>query len=305
LRRNLLESMTNNTTYPCGPPPVPGALYGYVPASITVALLVIAVVHALIRSIMLNAAAKHSVSQSREEKLNATAKWSFPYYILRFIPAGRDTIAVEEEDGDVYLNVKLRRFCYCSPATCCMGKELRIRSPHVVSVSEQKLPFCQIWKFLIAFSLSFVYALLLHLVVASYVGVEVSLGSVEMHQKLGMVWFGQWPFYLLFFILIRNPCVEVRYYRSENDTRTRKVYVCVPDSNDRSTIASAIRRRLRDSPAQSKGPDVEVEKPLKKSIWHTRIPAFTGMFTLFLLLVNGFVVGGLILKCQSYGKCKC
>lgn len=86
----------------------------------------------------------------------------------------------------------------CWDSCCCACLPVRLDARTVPRVRKQ--PLWSVARLIRDLPISFVIAFLFHLVPSNAWGAEVSLGSPQHHQMMGIVWFGGWP---VFFILLQ------------------------------------------------------------------------------------------------------
>eukprot|EP00947_MAST-08B_sp_MAST-8B-sp1_P001455 g1455.t1 len=128
-----------------------------------------------------------------------------PYLMWGFWYAGTRRVRVGKlPDGTGRILFEEIYGCCCCP--CCRGDQGEIHcSEDHVRVTRASICGCPATASFHVLSVFFAFllAFLFHLIPSVIVGVEIVLGSPEMHQQLGVVWFGGWPVFIVILILTR------------------------------------------------------------------------------------------------------
>ena len=158
-----------------------------------------------------------------------------------------------------------------------------------------------------SFFLAFVLAFLIHLIPSVAIGVEVALGSSEMHQRMGMIWFGSFPFilaammfgrhYYLHAIVFETPGKGSAGLSESHETSSsitvggRKKAIEVREWIDFSYVGE--KERLLP----------EKEGQCSKSCDDLPWPPVIAFSILGGLTIFAMITGVLIIECQGRGQC--
>ena len=169
------------------------------------------------------------------------------------------------------------RCCWC----CCTLPVIR---ENVDELRAGYQPFLNAARLLRDAAVSFIVALLFHLIPSIIWGAEESLGSAHNHQLMGAVWFGGWPFWFLVMSALRPPGLHL----SSGYCST-----FVPFNS--LAHAQAVAAWRHSAPARPK-PTASV--PLCDA-WMV-----AGLIVWLVLIGNGIFTGAEVMACIGRGCCK-
>ena len=147
------------------------------------------------------------------------------------------------------------------------------------------------------------WGFLIHLIVAEFVGVEVSLGSSEVHRNLGIVWGVLWLLALGGYITFQhffNEEVCIKVNSPQGDLSTYLIQTTYSRISE--LVEHVIKNKL------PKGAITDSLQEKKEELVKTLANYYIGriIMNVFLigLWINAIVVFVLIIKCKERGQCQ-
>lgn len=159
--------------------------------------------------------------------------------------------------------------------------------------------------------LAFLMAFLIHLIPSVAIGVEVALGSSEMHQRMGLIWFGSFPFILAAMLIGRYCYLHALIINGgTSNVTTNGLIVDVPSSftvGDRKKALELLQHMSHTGNEDESSPKIVSESNFddgaKKSCDDQPWPPVIAFTILGALLIFAVVTGVLIIECQGRGQC--
>ena len=238
------------------------------------------------------------------------ARWVQEYRQFRFIPSGRTEVDFYSSPAP---SIVIERY----PSCCCHA--WKCRDPgRIVTINKGdaasfRAGLERTWtcpQVFTTFLFAFLMGFLTHLIPAEFIGVEESLGSSAMHQKLGVVWGGLWiAWYLVFLFALRQPFLFVSLDGTEV---TRIPMKSLPQARQAALAMEAYLNSDEEGGTLAATATTDEDLAGVKTVLQPKLslqpqpkwPVVVAFLLLGGLLANAVVVGILIMECHDRGKCQ-
>eukprot|EP00163_Fabomonas_tropica_P009392 TRINITY_DN19200_c0_g1_i1.p1 TRINITY_DN19200_c0_g1~~TRINITY_DN19200_c0_g1_i1.p1 ORF type:complete len:281 (+),score=21.68 TRINITY_DN19200_c0_g1_i1:123-965(+) len=217
-----------------------------------------------------------------------------PRRLWLFLPLGSDTITAYHGDSGTIDVVKRR----CG--VTMTRRHIALANVESVRCVPRPYRFDGVFGNFLA---AFLWGALWHLVPAIIIGVSVSLGSGDMHRKLGVVWGGLWVACFIISFFLREPVLRIRLRRGDGHTR-ETVTVTVGTRTQGEALAQHILAAAQGKGTGNAGLAMALREEPALHRRRARWPMVLGVTVFVSLLALLLAIVILVKQCNDCGGCR-